>query len=157
MKGSNPLSQVSVYGSQGVSAPANTSGARYYITWWRNTSSGNLRLFAGLGLTSVANEVEILNDLWKFKLPCSADSAKALPKLICSGKNAVITAYNQFPSLVYWYNTPTGVSAGGPGSTLSTATLTAQTTQSVYTFYAEANTCTLEPRSMFTITVLPLP
>lgn len=158
MKGPLLSAQTGTYGTMGVTAVSNNPGARYYNSWWRDASSGYLWLFGGLGYNSTAqNGQESMNDLWKFKLPCSADSVIALPSVICSGNSVVITAYNQFPSPVTWHTAATGANAISSGSVFSTSQLTALTTSLVYTFYAEANTCTLEPRSVVTITVLPLP
>ena len=157
IKGSNLSGQTGTYGVQGVAAVNNTPGSRYYNTWWSNTSTGFLWLFGGLGLSSTAAPSESMNDLWRFKVPCSPDSAKAVPLSFCSGKSATLTAYNQFPSSVNWYTAATGGTFVGFGSTIITPALSAQNTASVYNFYAEANSCTVAPRTLVSVTVQALP
>jgi hypothetical protein len=60
--GSNVVGAAAQYGMQGVAAPANTPGGRYFASSWTD-ASGNLWLFGG-GLDN--GNVETLNDLWKF-------------------------------------------------------------------------------------------
>jgi hypothetical protein len=68
-----------------------------------------------------------------------------------------IAAFNHFPSTVNWHTSPTPSASVGSGTIFSTPTLLAQTNNSVYTFYAQANSCTISPLAMINITVLPLP
>jgi N-acetylneuraminic acid mutarotase len=63
VKGGNILNQNGTYGTQGVSAPANTPGARLSPVAWTD-ASGNLCLFSGSGYS--ASGYGLLNDLWKY-------------------------------------------------------------------------------------------
>jgi N-acetylneuraminic acid mutarotase len=56
--------QPGVYGTLGVASPANIPGGREQAVTWTD-ASGNLWLFGGLGLDSVATDA-YLNDLWEF-------------------------------------------------------------------------------------------
>jgi len=64
MSGSNVYDQIGVYGTKGVSDPANIPGVRTDAVSWLD-SSGNLWLFGGYGLATDRFYGE-LNDLWKF-------------------------------------------------------------------------------------------
>jgi len=57
MKGSNLVNQAGTFGTQGISAPANTPGARFRCSSWTD-ASGNFWLFGGSG--------GFLNDLWRY-------------------------------------------------------------------------------------------
>lgn len=158
VKGSNQYAQNGTYGTLGVSAPANTPGAREYNTWWENTTSGFLWLFGGLGYDAGSLIPDNMNDLWKFRVPCNPDSAKATgAAAICSGNSTTLTAYNLFPSQVSWFSSPTSNVVLANGMSYNTPTLNAQGTPSIYTYYAGATICTISPRALVTITVLPLP
>ncbi|NVK28901.1 MAG: hypothetical protein HWE14_12690 [Flavobacteriia bacterium] len=61
--GPNTYDGVSVYGSQGVSDPANTPGARYKQSSWKSPD-GDLYLFGGLGYATSSSGG--LNDFWKY-------------------------------------------------------------------------------------------
>jgi len=63
MKGSNLNNQSGTYGTIGVSANANTPGARGDGSTWTD-NAGNLWLFGGYGWSSSSSGV--LNDLWKY-------------------------------------------------------------------------------------------
>lgn len=63
IKGSSTANQLGIYGTQGVSNPANTPGSRGYGTGWIDAND-NLWLFGGLGNGETANGY--LNDLWKY-------------------------------------------------------------------------------------------
>lgn len=63
MKGSSTVSQLGIYGIQGVSNSANTPGARAFGACWID-DTGNLWLFGGLGFGESGNGK--LNDLWKY-------------------------------------------------------------------------------------------
>lgn len=62
--GSQSMNQSGVYGTQGLPAPGNVPGARYWAVGWAD-SSGNLWLFGGTGYIANANS-GWLNDLWKY-------------------------------------------------------------------------------------------
>jgi len=64
LKGSNAINTPGIYGTKGVSAPANTPGARAGATTWRD-AQGNLWLFGGTGKDG-ATGTGVLNDLWKY-------------------------------------------------------------------------------------------
>jgi N-acetylneuraminic acid mutarotase len=160
MKGTNSVDQPGIYGIQGLASPSNTPGSRLYNSWWQNTNSGYLWLMGGLGFNINSNptQFESMNDLWKFQIPCSPDSAKTLANgAICSGSTVTLVAYNFFPSPVNWYTTMSGGTAVGTGSVFTSPTLTSIGSTSVFTYYAEANSCSVAPRAATSITVLPLP
>jgi N-acetylneuraminic acid mutarotase len=53
-----------VYGSRGVSAPANVPGGRQTMMYWEDNDA-NFWIFGGLGFDAVGQE-DPLNDLWEF-------------------------------------------------------------------------------------------
>ena len=57
--------QPGVYGTLGAAAAGNLPGGREEGATWTD-SKGNLWLFGGYGVVNNLNEVEYLNDLWKF-------------------------------------------------------------------------------------------
>ena len=71
--------RVSVYGTKGVSAPANTPGNRVFAMSAKDRSD-NLWLFGGDGYATSANSGN-LNDLWKFTITGSSSNATAAPAL----------------------------------------------------------------------------
>ncbi len=156
MQGSNTTSQNGVYGTQGVSAPTNIPGARMYNTWWK-TPDGRFWLYGGEGFDATQTTTGNNNDLWTYSTPCNPDSVTIAPgKNLCSGVPVVLTAHNGGPS-TQWYNSPTSTLSLGSGTVLNNSTLTAVSGQSVYTFYAEANSCTATPRPFVTFTINPVP
>ena len=62
IKGDNTVDQVGVYGTQGMPAPSNKSGARTGSVSWTD-GTGNLWLFGGYGFDG--STPGVLNDLWK--------------------------------------------------------------------------------------------
>ena len=64
ISGSNTSQQAGVYGTKGVGASGNIPGARSQGAGWKD-SSGNFWLFGGYGVVG-PNEVDFMNDLWKF-------------------------------------------------------------------------------------------
>jgi N-acetylneuraminic acid mutarotase len=157
MKGSVMPDQFGSYGSQGFASTSNNPGGRYYNTWWKD-HQGDFWLFGGLGFDSLNNSILNMNDLWRYRPPCNPDSITATPVgNLCSGTALTFTAYNQFPSNVKWYTTPNSTVTIGSGSIHTTPPLIAVSSASIYTYYAEANSCTTTPRASVTITVNPLP
>lgn len=157
MKGANSVNQNGVYGALGITSPLSTPGARFYNNWWRDLHA-EFWLFGGEGYDINANSIDHMNDLWKYIPPCSPDSIVSIPgKTICSGNSLTLTAANQYPSNVYWYNSPSSSATIATGSVLQTGTLTTIASPSVFTYYAEANSCTVTPRTSISITVNPLP
>jgi hypothetical protein len=63
MDGAKQANQNSTFGAQGMAAPNNTPGGRFFLTRWVD-KSGNLWLFGGYGET--AGAPGNLNDLWKY-------------------------------------------------------------------------------------------
>ncbi len=61
--GSDSVNQTSMFGKQGVPAPANAPGARTGASSWTD-AAGNLWLFGGIGFWRVSNSY--FSDLWKF-------------------------------------------------------------------------------------------
>ncbi len=66
MKGSSMLNQLGIYGTQGVSNPVNTPGARWIYTRWKDNSN-NLWLWGGYGYSTTWTQGH-LNDLWKYDI-----------------------------------------------------------------------------------------
>lgn len=66
MKGSNTVDQYGVYGTQGISSPANYPGSRSFSIKWVD-NSGNLWLFGGIGYAA-SGSVGSLTDLWKYNI-----------------------------------------------------------------------------------------
>jgi N-acetylneuraminic acid mutarotase len=64
VSGSSLTGQAGVYGTLGVSSPANVPGARQQGTTWVD-AQGNLWLFGGSGLDSTGQGGQ-LNDLWRY-------------------------------------------------------------------------------------------
>ena len=62
VRGDNTVNQVGIYGTQGLPAPTNKSGARNGSVSWAD-GTGNLWLFGGIGYDGTSSGV--LNDLWK--------------------------------------------------------------------------------------------
>lgn len=157
MNGTNQANTAGVYGTISVASPNNFPGARHYNNTWRNLAS-QLYLFGGEGIDANANNpYDNMNDLWGFNPPCNPDSVQAGISNICSGSNATLTAYNQYSSSVQWYNSPTSTTSIGSGSVFASPSLSAAGSPSVYTFYAQANSCTMTPRTAQNITVYPIP
>ena len=63
VKGDSTVDQTGVYGTQGLAASTNKSGARTGSVSWTD-GMGNLWLFGGYGFDG--NTTGVLNDLWKF-------------------------------------------------------------------------------------------
>lgn len=66
MHGANVIGQNGIYGTQGISAPANTPGARFGSAKWVD-ATGNLWLCAGYGFPASGLAAN-LNDLWKYNI-----------------------------------------------------------------------------------------
>jgi hypothetical protein len=65
ISGNNTKNATGFYGTQGISSPANTPGARESATGWID-SKYNFWLFGGYGVSTNTNNAGPLNDLWKF-------------------------------------------------------------------------------------------
>lgn len=158
MKGSTSPNANGTYGTMGVPAAPNTPGARYNNLGWIDPNGKDLWLFGAEGFDINSTNVANMNDMWKFSIPCSPDSIITSPSQnVCTGTSVSFTATNQFPASVLWYTTSTSGSSIGSGSVISTPTLVAASSPSVYTYYAEANSCTIAPRTAVNITVNPIP
>lgn len=156
MGGSNLTDQNGTYGTMGVPAPTNMPGSRMYNTWWK-TPDGRFWLYGGEGMDGSQSGDGNLNDLWTFITPCNPDSVTIAPgKVLCTGSTVTLTAHNGGPSTL-WYSSPTSTQSLAGGTVYTNATLTAVSGQSVFTYYAEANTCTATPRPFITFTINPLP
>jgi N-acetylneuraminic acid mutarotase len=158
MKGANAATNVAgVYGTMGIANQNNMPGGRHYNSTWRNLTN-YFWLFGGEGIDNNANNpVENMNDLWGFAPPCNPDSINTSFFNLCSGGNAILTANNQFPANVVWYNSPASTNSIGVGNTFNTGSLTAINSSSVYAYYAQSNNCTVTPRAMVQVTVNPIP
>jgi N-acetylneuraminic acid mutarotase len=159
MKGSNTENQNGAYGTIGVSSASNMPGAREYNTWWKDLTS-KFWLFGGEGHDATSTPTSVpnhMNDLWSFSVPCNPDSIISNPgKIVCSGTSVTLTAINGGASTV-WYPTAASTNSISGGSVLSLPSLTVAGTQTVYSYYAEANSCTVAPRASISITVNPVP
>ncbi len=156
MKGSTLLNQNGTYGTLGVPAIPNIPGAREYSNYWTDLN-GKFWLFGGEGYDVSGTSVGHMNDLWRYSVPCNPDSITVAPgKFICSGTSTTLTAVSGGPGTV-WYPTATSTSSISGGSTLAVSSLTTGSSPTTYSYYAEANSCTLTPRASITITVNPLP
>ncbi|MDI1354159.1 MAG: DNRLRE domain-containing protein [bacterium] len=88
---------------------------------------------------------------------CSAITVSVSPpQTICSGNQANIQASGSGTN-VLWYASPTASTSIAGGSVYSTAVLTATTSPQVYTYYASAVGCTVNPRVPVNVTVNPPP
>ena len=92
ISGDNTLNSPGLYGTKGISAPANMPGGRSIAASWIDTSY-NLWLFGGIGYSSTY--LDILNDLWKYITP-----AASLPVQFSS-----FTAYKQQQTVVLNWTT----------------------------------------------------
>ena len=156
VKGSNISNQNGTYGTQGVAAASNMPGAREFNTCWKDLT-GKFWLFGGEGYDISSTATNHMNDLWSYSVPCSPDSITVLPgKFLCSGASPTLTAVNGGASTV-WYPTAVSTSSISGGATLTLPSLTVAGTQTVYSYFAEANYCTSAPRASVNITVNALP
>jgi N-acetylneuraminic acid mutarotase len=156
MKGANVEDQTGTYGTLGITAPTNMPGARDYNTWW-TSANGDFWLLGGEGFDASSTSGDNLSDLWKFNSPCNPDSILVTPgKTICSGQSVTLTAVNGGPSTT-WYSSPTSTSSIATGVVLSAGNLSTTSTPTVYSYYAESNFCTAQPRAAISITVKALP
>lgn len=64
VSGANVINQPGTYGTQGVSAPSNTPGAREGALTWTD-ASGNFWMFGGISQPTAASD-SYLNDIWKY-------------------------------------------------------------------------------------------
>ncbi|WP_317897986.1 kelch repeat-containing protein [Aurantibacillus circumpalustris] len=102
IKGSNNTAVNGTYGTQGISAPANTPGARGSGSSWVD-NSGNLWSFGGSGIDATAQSFGELNDLWKFSICTSPNlTITALQPTICAG---VTTSLSVSGANTYTWNT----------------------------------------------------
>jgi len=67
IKGDSIADRPGVYGTAGVSSPANKPGGRRRSVAWTDTS-GNLWLFGGNGYASTVSSSGYLSDLWKYNI-----------------------------------------------------------------------------------------
>ena len=156
MKGPKTGNNNGTYGVMGVASPSNLPGSRLYNDFWRDNHQ-TFWLFGGEGLDISSNNFDHMNDLWGYNPPCNPDSVQVGVNNICSGSNATLTAYNQYSASVQWYNSPTSTTSIGSGSVFASPSLSAVGTPSVFTYYAQANACTMTPRTAQSITVYPIP
>src|SRR4051812_42737038 len=142
MKGPNIIDQYGVYGTQGVSAPANTPGARYYSATWTG-ALGDLWLWAGSSF-ALAGPPGNMNELWKFIPPCNViDMTPASKQMFCSGNTATLSAASSYTGTVNWYPTFSSTTSIATGTNLTVSTLTTIASPTSYTFFAEVPTCSL--------------
>lgn len=147
MKGFNGINQNGIYGTMGVSAPANNPGGRYYNIGWAD-ANGDMWIFGSYGHPSTS-VFENMNDLWKYKIVTCAPTSVTNPTAltICNGNSTSLSV--SATGTVNWYNSLTSTVSIGTGSTLTTPTLSAGT----YTFYAEALPCAIRTPITVSVTV----
>ncbi len=156
MKGPKTGGNNGNYGVMGVTAPTNLPGSRLYNDFWRDNHQ-TFWLFGGEGLDASSNNLDHMNDLWGYNPPCNPDSVTASITNVCSGNSATLSAFNQYPASVLWYNSPTATTSLGSGTIFATPSLVAVGASSIITYYAQANSCTMTPRTAVNITVNPTP
>ena len=148
MKGSDTTNQYGSYGVQNVPSVNNQPGSRMYYNAWTD-SNGKFWLFGGEGFDSSSVSIGHINDMWTLEVPLPADSIGASSKMVCSGKTVTLSVNTNYSPVNWYHGTSTAVVA--TGTTYVTPTLT---TTSV--FRAQVN-CPGKPKTVTTITVLPLP
>ena len=156
MKGPKTGGNNGNYGVMGLTAPTNLPGSRLYNDFWRDNHQ-TFWLFGGEGLDASSNNLDHMNDLWGYNPPCNPDSVTASITNVCSGNSATLSAFNQYPASVLWYNSPTATTSLGSGTVFTTSSLVAVGASSIITYYAQANSCTMTPRTAVNITVNPTP
>lgn len=148
MKGANAVNINGVYGTQGVSAPANNPGSRYYNIYWKDLN-GDMWLFGSFGYPAVTG-LNNLNDLWTCKMTCAPfNITDAFSTNICNGDSTVLSVATVSSSTVSWYSSPTSTVVLATGNSYTTAPLSTGN----YTFYAEGTPCTM--RVPVTVSVSP--
>ncbi len=137
MKGSNAVDQIGVYGTMGISAPANSPGGRRYNAAWISTND-DFWIFGSYGYPN-NNTEENMNDLWKYKIPPCApvNITNTVALTICNGYSTTLSVSSASTSTVTWYSSPTSTTVLGTGNSFATPTLATGT----YTYYAQASFC----------------
>jgi N-acetylneuraminic acid mutarotase len=136
MKGANNVNQSGIYGTMGVSAPANNPGSRYFNIGWKDLN-GDLWVFGSLGYPA-GPVLTNMNDLWKFRMTCQPfNVTDVLSTNICNGDSTTLSVGTISTSIVNWYSSPTSTLVLGTGNSFNTGALTMGT----YTFYAEGTPC----------------
>ncbi len=148
--GTFTINQVGVYGTQNVLSQNNIIGSRQHACSFKDIN-GDLILFGGLGHSSV--NAGHLNDFWKIK-PCytnfAVNTTAALNQAICPNKTTTLSASGS--GILGWYTAASGGTYLGSGTTLSTPTLTSNTT-----YYVQDSTCGAGPRTAITVTINNVP
>ncbi|MBA4239429.1 MAG: hypothetical protein C0448_01795 [Sphingobacteriaceae bacterium] len=148
--GSLTANQAGIYGTKNVFAPTNEIGSRQSASATKDFY-GNFILFGGNG--SASSGVGYLNDVWKID-PCYTNYASNLTSSaslsICPNQATTLTASGA--GNLGWYTAASGGTYLGAGTTLSTPTLTANTT-----YYVQDSTCGAGPRTAITVTVNSAP
>ncbi|MBK7668721.1 MAG: T9SS type A sorting domain-containing protein [Sphingobacteriaceae bacterium] len=148
MKGANAINQNGIYGTQGVSAPANNPGARYYNIGWKDLN-GDMVIFGSFGYPAVTG-LNNLNDLWKYKITCAPfNITDAFSVNICNGDSTLLSVATVSSSTVTWYSSPTSTVSLGTGNSYNISSLATGN----YTFYAEGSPC--NERTPITVSVSP--
>ncbi len=157
VKGDSALNVPGDYGTVGQMASSNKPGGRHYNTYWKHTGS-ELWLFGGLGRDSTTALTDNLNDLWVYSAPCNPDNINSFSgSSLCCGISTTLSVQSPDGSPVTWYQSPTQTVAIGTGTNFATPPLWSQGSQSTFTYYVEAATCSLSPRAAVTLTVFALP
>lgn len=157
MKGSSTGNQMGVYGTLGITAPANTPGGRHSQAGWKD-KAGRLWVYGGRGANAIVSAAD-LNDLWRFDvcdLPDPPKNVSPTPSLICSGASVSLTVSSSGP--VTWYASSVSSVALNTGTSYVTPTLQATGSPSLYTYYVSSSvSCGEGPRTEINVTVAPTP
>jgi N-acetylneuraminic acid mutarotase len=152
MKGFPVTDQYGVYGTLGVTTPANTPGARYYSDGWIHPG-GTVWIFGGFSFP-VAGAPGNMNELWKLTPTCAPENMTPISELsLCENDSAGLSATSSGTGTISWYSSPSSTAAIASGTTIITPTLSA----GAYTYFAEVSTCTTSPRTEIVVNVNAYP
>lgn len=127
-----------------------------YFTGYTSTNTGTAIATPGSYQATSANGSN--NSAWLAKffecngIPSAPVNTTAPSNLIvCAGKSTTLAVNGS--GLINWFSSLSSTTSIGTGTSIVTSTLAAGT----YSFYAEASTCTVSPRTLMQVTVNPLP
>lgn len=152
LKGSTGIYTNGTYGTLGQAAVSNIPGSRRYNTFW-TLPNGSCWLFGGLGSDAASQNHDNMQDLWRYAIPCNPDSITASSTAACANTMFTLTAHAYYPGSVTWYSSAQGTTALGNGSVLALSYPAAGS----YSVFASQNACTLNPRTLVTLSVHALP
>lgn len=99
MAGETALEPPGVYGTQGISAPGDEPGGRYYSSGWGDANN-HIWVFGGSGYASQAGTPGVNNDLWEYMPQLKITLAGISTTPFCAGGASEIsyTATGTFPA-----------------------------------------------------------